>query len=87
MKKVLVTYASKCGSTAEVAQVIAERLAQQGDGVDVKPVEEVHDLAGYDAVVVGSVIVQQFHEAGNSPAGRKSAAAWVGKMVKAVKEV
>lgn len=40
-----------------------------------------------DAVVIGSVIVQQFHQAGNSPAGRKSAAAWVGKMVKAVKEV
>lgn len=40
-----------------------------------------------DAVVVGSVIVQQFHQAGNSPAGRKSAAAWVSQMVKAVKDI
>lgn len=40
-----------------------------------------------DAVVVGSAIVNQFHQAGRSPKGRKAAAAWVGKMVKAVKEI
>jgi len=40
-----------------------------------------------DAVVVGSAIVNQFHQCGNSTGGRKTAAAWVGKMVKAVKEV
>lgn len=40
-----------------------------------------------DAVVVGSAIVNQFHQAGPSPKGRKAAAAWVGKMVKAVKEI
>jgi len=40
-----------------------------------------------DAVVVGSAIVNQFHQAGATPKGRKAAAAWVGRMVKAVKEV
>jgi len=40
-----------------------------------------------DAVVVGSAIVHQFHQCGNSTKGRKAAAAWVGNMVKAVKEV
>jgi tryptophan synthase alpha chain len=40
-----------------------------------------------DAVVVGSAIVNQFHQAGSSPKGRKAAAAWVGRMVKAVKEI
>ncbi len=40
-----------------------------------------------DAVVVGSAIVQQFHEAGTSAAGRQKAARWVAAMVKAVKEV
>ncbi|HMP90517.1 MAG TPA: tryptophan synthase subunit alpha [Kiritimatiellia bacterium] len=40
-----------------------------------------------DAVVVGSAIVDQFHKAGSSAAGRKHAATWVAKMVKAVKEV
>lgn len=39
-----------------------------------------------DAVVVGSAIVNRFHEAGNSPAGRRAAAAWVGRLVRAVKE-
>lgn len=40
-----------------------------------------------DAVVVGSAIVNRFHQNGNSSEGRKNAAAWVGNMVKAVKEV
>ncbi|HMO05651.1 MAG TPA: tryptophan synthase subunit alpha [Kiritimatiellia bacterium] len=40
-----------------------------------------------DAVVVGSAIVNQFHQAGTSPKGRKAAAAWVGQMVNAVKEI
>lgn len=40
-----------------------------------------------DAVVVGSAIVNRFHQAGDSDAGRKAAAAWVGQMVRAVKEV
>lgn len=40
-----------------------------------------------DAVIVGSAIVQQFHQAGKSSAKRKAAAAWVGDMVKAVKEI
>ncbi len=40
-----------------------------------------------DAVVVGSAIVNQFHQAGTSPKGRKAAATWVGKMVQAVKEL
>ncbi|HMO49765.1 MAG TPA: tryptophan synthase subunit alpha [Kiritimatiellia bacterium] len=40
-----------------------------------------------DAVVVGSAIVQRFHAAGTSAAGRRRAAAWVGSMVNAVKEL
>ena len=40
-----------------------------------------------DAVVVGSAIVNRFHEAPSTAAGRRAAAAWVGRMVSAVKEV
>ena len=40
-----------------------------------------------DAVVVGSAIVNQFHQAGSSPKGRKAATTWVAKMVNAVKEL
>lgn len=39
-----------------------------------------------DAVVVGSAIVNRFHEAPANAAGRLAAAAWVGRMVAAVKE-
>jgi len=40
-----------------------------------------------DAVVVGSAIVKKFIELPHTPKGHREAAAWVGKMVKAVKEV
>ncbi len=40
-----------------------------------------------DAVVVGSYIVKCYHEAGNSPAGRKKATAKIKKLIDAVKEV
>lgn len=56
MQKVLVAYASRCGSTAEVGQAIADQLCQRGAAVDVCSVEEVQDVAAYDTVVLGSAI-------------------------------
>ena len=56
MQKVLVAYASRCGSTAEVGQAIADQLCARGATVDVCSVEEVQDVAAYDAVVLGSAI-------------------------------
>lgn len=55
-KKVLVTYASKAGSTAEVAEAIAKTLTEKGMMVDVSRIENVGDLGGYQAVLVGSCI-------------------------------
>jgi menaquinone-dependent protoporphyrinogen oxidase len=52
-KKVLIAYASKCGSTGEVAQAIAEELNQAGFSVDVSLVQTVKNLDGYQAVVLG----------------------------------
>jgi len=43
--------------------------------------------AAADAIVVGSAIVNRFHTAPHTAAGRKTAAAWVGRMVKAVKDI
>jgi menaquinone-dependent protoporphyrinogen oxidase len=57
--RVLVTAASKHGSTAEVAARIAEalRTALPGDAVvEVRPAVEVADVAPYDAVVLGSAV-------------------------------
>ena len=52
--KVLVAYATRYGSTAEVAEAVAERLGEQGLAVDVKPVKAVRSCDGYDAVVFGA---------------------------------
>lgn len=59
-KKILLAYGSVSGSTAEVAQVIAEEMGKAGAQVDVSPVEDVKDISGYDAVVVGTA-VRMFH--------------------------
>lgn len=55
-KKVLVAYASKYGSTGEVAQAIADQLCKRGVSADVRPVDEVTDLLPYGAFIVGSAI-------------------------------
>lgn len=61
--KVLVTAASKHGATAEIAAEIGETLrnALRDTGgeevvVDVRPVEQVGSVEGYDAVVLGSAV-------------------------------
>lgn len=54
--KILVTYASRAGSTAEVAEAIGKRLSQCGTQVEVLPMQEVNDLSAYRAVVAGSAI-------------------------------
>ena len=56
MNKILVVYASRYGSTAEVAQAIGTKLCARGITVDVQHVSDVADLAAYDAVVIGSAI-------------------------------
>jgi menaquinone-dependent protoporphyrinogen oxidase len=54
--KILVTYASRTGSTAGVAEAIGQTLAESGAPVEVRPMQEVTDLAPYRAVVAGSAI-------------------------------
>src|SRR5512136_912724 len=54
--KVLVTYASRLGSTAGVAEAIGKTLTENGAQVDVRRMEDVTDLTPYSAVVAGSAI-------------------------------
>jgi menaquinone-dependent protoporphyrinogen oxidase len=54
--KLLVTYASKYGSTAEIAEVIGQELSKHEYEVEVKPVEQAGNLAGYDGFVIGSAL-------------------------------
>jgi menaquinone-dependent protoporphyrinogen oxidase len=55
-ERILVAYASKCGSTGEVAEAIGEALCNGGAAVDVQRVKNVSDVSPYRAVVVGSAI-------------------------------
>ena len=56
MKNVLVTYASRSGSTTEIAEKIAEVLRSKGENVTIQPVAGVTDLNPYNAVVLGSAV-------------------------------
>ncbi len=54
--KLLVAYASKHGSSAEIALFIAQVFTIQGVEVTVKDVKEVESVEGYDAYILGSPI-------------------------------
>ena len=51
---VLVAYASRHGSTQEVAEAIAARLGEAGLKVDIKLAWTVESLEGYNGVVLGA---------------------------------
>lgn len=53
---VLVAAASRHGATGEIAERIGAALAEQGVEVELKRLEEVDDLGGYEAFVLGSGI-------------------------------
>jgi menaquinone-dependent protoporphyrinogen oxidase len=54
--RVLVTYASKYGATAEIAEKIGQLLRNSGFNVDVLPAHQVDGLIDYQAVVLGSAV-------------------------------
>jgi len=53
---VLVTFASKHGSTAEIAEAIATELRRSGLRADCVAADEVLSLDPYDAIVLGSAV-------------------------------
>ena len=55
-RRVLIAYATKHGTMAEVAEVIADELRSLDFQVDVQRVEEAADVTWYDAVIVGSAL-------------------------------
>lgn len=54
--KILVTYASRCGSTGGVAEAIGNELCQRGATVDIKLIENTENVTGYQGVVIGSAV-------------------------------
>lgn len=61
MPHVLVTYATKSGSTAEVAEAVAKTVRAGGAEVTVLPMREVTALDAYDAVIVGAPMIFGWH--------------------------
>ena len=61
MKPILVTYTTMAGSTAEVAQAVADEMEKGGVPVDVRPLAQVPSLDGYAAVVVGGPMIMGWH--------------------------
>ena len=55
----LVAYAGEHGSTRGIAERMGNRLAQAGARITVLAVDDVADVAEYDAVVLGSGVYRQ----------------------------
>jgi menaquinone-dependent protoporphyrinogen oxidase len=56
VKRTLVAYASRCGSTGGVAEAIGKTLCNGQATVDVRLIEHVQDIHHYGAIVIGSAI-------------------------------
>jgi menaquinone-dependent protoporphyrinogen oxidase len=56
MTTALVAYATKHGSTAEIAEAIGDTLRTRGISTDVSPARDVRSIDGYDLVIVGSAV-------------------------------
>ena len=61
-RRVLVVYATKYGSTAKVAETVAEELRAAGCQAEARAVGDVASTAGYDAVVVGGPMIFGWHK-------------------------
>ncbi len=52
----LVGYATRHGSTREIAERIATTLVEHGGTVELRTLDQVGDVCPYDAVVIGSAV-------------------------------
>ncbi len=55
-RSILVAYATRYGSTQEVAEAVASELREAGVEVEIRPLREVKSLDDYRAIVVGAAL-------------------------------
>lgn len=55
-KKILVTYDSKYGATAEIADRISTQIKQTEFDVDVLSVKKIDDIEAYNSIIIGSAV-------------------------------
>ena len=53
---ILVTYASRTGSTAQIAEAVCKTLTDNGEETELLPMQDVNDLSLYHSVIIGSPI-------------------------------
>ena len=90
---ILVTFATRGGSTAGVAEAIGKSLTENGKAVEVRPMQEVTSVLPYSAVVAGSAIqgkqwlpeAMQFLQTYKTDLNRKPFAAFLVCMTLAIK--
>lgn len=56
MQRILIAYATKAGSTADVAAFMGKVLREAGAHAEVLPLKQVRDLSGYSGAILGSAI-------------------------------
>jgi len=78
---VLVTAATKHGSTGEIAQAIGAALTERGVEVLVLPPEEVRDIGEYDAVALGSAVYGGHWLSSAMALVDRGSSAWAGRPV------
>lgn len=54
--KILVAYASRKGSTGEIAMAISKELEGAGHGVTVAQLKEINSVDSYNAIVIGAPV-------------------------------
>ena len=60
-QRILVTYTTNAGTTANVARMVADELGKTGAQIDQLRLEDVASLEPYGAVVVGAPFILGWH--------------------------
>lgn len=61
--RTLVTFATRHGSTADVAAAVGDELRTAGLAVDVRPLRDRPQATDYDAIIVGGPMIAGWHRA------------------------